>query len=213
MRRSCAWCFLLCLWTGCLVARALPISIHSGKITALVRTAEEQKFVNEDEALRRNLTSPGGASVTELLQPRTPDEEQVFVILQLAVFPDRTLSPLDYLLVVDGMDCKCLGMAERNRDFFDFRYLLATGPTEVKLIFACPASARLATLKTALDLPLPAVTGLILQEPEPIPEAVAEPPTETAEEKTEETPATSEQEPTPTPAPAPDSTKEETKEK
>jgi len=46
------------------------------------------------------------------------------------------------------------------------------------LIYACPATARLATLKTALELPIPAVAGLVLQEPEPAPELAPATPAE-----------------------------------
>ncbi len=172
MRKRCCLCLLICLWGGSLLAVSLPVNISSGKIIELLRTAEAQQFVNQDEALKQGLTIASEAVPEALLIERSPDDGQVFVILQVAVFPARTISPLDYILIVDGKDCQCLGMAARQSDFFDFRYLVANGPAEVKLIFACPAAARLATLKTALELPIPAVAGLVLQEPEPAPEPV-----------------------------------------
>ncbi len=175
MKKSCCLCLLLCLGAGNFLAGPLSLTTHFGRLTNLERTSEAQKFVSEDEALKQGLTAPGGDVPAELLLETSPDDDQVFVILDAAVFPDRTLSPLDYLLVVDGRDCKCLGMAERRSGYFDFRYLLVTGPAEVKLIFSCSASARLAALKSALEVPLPTITGLVLQEPEPVPEPAPEP--------------------------------------
>ncbi|NMA21410.1 MAG: hypothetical protein GX927_12605 [Lentisphaerae bacterium] len=178
---------------GCVVflssasAINLPVFFHAGRLDNLTRITDPVKFIRKDEALKQNRLVPTEDD-GNLLEERSPEDDQVFIVLSVSVYPGRSIGPSDYVLQVDAREYPCLGMASARNHFYDFRMLEAKGPAEVLLIFSCPAAARGASLKsTHADLPIPTITGLVLQEPEPEPEPEPTPPAET--KPTEETPA------------------------
>lgn len=152
----------------------LPVFFHAGRLDKLERGSEPLKFIRKEDALKQNRLLPG-ASDSDLVEDRSPEDSKVFIVLSISVFPKRSVSPSDYVLQVDGSEYPCLGMASTQTRFFDFRLLDMKGPAEALLLFSCPAAARGATLKSAhADLPIPPITGLVLQEPEPEPAPLAE---------------------------------------
>ncbi len=178
--------FLSVSWAG-----SLSIPFHAGRLDNLERVTGARKFIQREAAIQQNRLLAKGED-DDLIEERSPDMDQVFVVLNIAVYPGRSLAPSDYLLQVDGIEYPCLGMAYSRNQVFDFRLLEEKGPAELMLIFACPASARGATMKCAYpEIPIPAISGLVLQEPEPEPEpepeTAPEPETEAAkvEEATE----------------------------
>lgn len=165
----------------------LPLSFQAGRIDSLERSSAAQKFIQQEEALKQGKLTPGDSD-SSLLVERAPEEGLVYVQLAISVFQGRTLSPLDYILVVEGREYPCLGMAPSQTGIFDFRNLEVKGPCEVLLLYECPDAAFGATLKSTFDdLPIPSITGLVLREPEPPTpvEKVAEPQEKTPEENKE----------------------------
>ncbi len=155
-------------------AMNLPVLFHAGRLDKLDRGSEPRKFILKEAALKQNRLVPGGND-GDLVEEYSPDEDRVFVVLSISVYPGRSVSPSDYVLQVEGSEYPCLGMASASTQVFDFRLLDMQGPAEVLLIFSCLASARGATLKSAhADMPIPAISGLVLQEPEPEPAPVVE---------------------------------------
>ncbi|MDD3952449.1 MAG: hypothetical protein PHY82_00880 [Lentisphaeria bacterium] len=156
-------------------AVSLPVLFHAGRLDKLDRVSEPLKFIQKEAALKQNRLVPG-ANDSDLVEERSADENRVFIVLGISVYPGRSVSPSDYVLQVDGSEYPCLGMASAKIQVFDFRLLEIQGPAEVLLLFSCSAAARGATLKSAhADLPIPAMTGLVLQEPEPEPEPAQAP--------------------------------------
>ncbi|MFA6929137.1 MAG: hypothetical protein WCT05_02340 [Lentisphaeria bacterium] len=148
-------------------AAILPLSFQAGRIDSLDRSSAALKFIQQEAALKQGKLTPEDND-SSLLEERVPEEGLVYIQLAISVFPERTLSPLDYILVVEGREYPSLGMALSQTKIFDFRNLEAKGPCEVLLLYECPASALGATLKSVFDdLPIPPVSGLVLQEPEP----------------------------------------------
>lgn len=177
-----AACFFCVAFLSAARAASLPVLFHAGRLDKLERSSDSRKFILKETALKQNRLSPG-ANDGDLVEERSPEENQVFIVLSISVYPGRSIGLSDYLLQVEGREYPCLGMASAQNQFFDFRLLEAKGPAEVLLIFSCPASARGATLKSAhTQMPIPTISGLVLQEPEPEPAPVVE--TETTAEAT-----------------------------
>jgi len=156
-------------------AASLNITVPCGILRNLERLTEAVDFVDEDAALKAGLTKPTSNIPESLRVSREPDDGKAYVVLTFSVQVERTLSPCDYVLNVNGEECPCLGASVGRNLCVDFRNLQIQGPTEAKLVFACAADAYGASLKTAFNgLPIPTIQNLELQE-RPEPPASAEP--------------------------------------
>ena len=169
-----AACMFCVAFLSAAMAVNLPVIFHAGRLDQLERGSDSRKFILKDAALKQNRLAPGENDV-DLVEERSPEDNQVFVVLNISVYPGRSIGPSDYLLQAEGSEYPCQGMASARNQVFDFRLQEVKGPAEVLLIFSCPASARGATLKSAhAEMPVPPISGLVLQEPEPEPAPVVE---------------------------------------
>lgn len=82
-------------------AVSLPVLFHAGRLDKLDRVSVPLKFIQKEAALKQNRLVPG-ANDSDLVEERSADENRVFIVLGISVYPGRSVSPSDYVLQVDG---------------------------------------------------------------------------------------------------------------
>lgn len=173
-----------------LCALDLPLPIHAGRLESYERSLAAQSFISQEKAVQ-NKTFEAGLDNEALRESRSPDEEQAFVIFKVSVLPQRSISRFDYELVIEGRAYKCQSMALANQPDFDFRLLETTGPQELLLLFSVPEKAKSASLRSRFaQLPMPAISGLTLQETEESAETDDKATEDKAEDNEKKTPET-----------------------